>query len=130
MTYYENQIRKLGSIVYANQYQLDTVIATRNYILNHFDKALNLALLAHLHFTSRFHLLRLFKKYYGQTPGQYLIDVRIEQSKVMLKNGASVSEACYAVGFDSPASFCTLFKSRTGIAPSAFRKKSIFAKLD
>ncbi len=130
MTFYESQIKKLGSIVYANQYQLDTVIATRNYIINHFDKELNLDLLAHLRFTSRFHLLRLFKRYYGQTPGQYLIDVRIEQSKLMLKKGASVSDACYAVGFDSPASFSTLFKSRTGLAPSAFQKKSIFAKQD
>jgi AraC-like DNA-binding protein len=130
MTFYESQIKQLGSIVYANQYQLDTVIATRNYILNHFDKNLNLELLAHLRFTSKFHLLRLFKRYYGQTPGQYLIDIRIEKSKALLKSGASVSDSCYAVGFDSPASFSTLFKSRTGLTPSAFKKKSIFAKQD
>lgn len=130
MTFYESQIKQLGSKVYANQYQLDTVIATRNYILNHFDKNLNLDQLAHLRFTSKFHLLRLFKRYYGQTPGQYLIDTRVEKSKAMLKSGASVSDSCYAVGFDSPASFSTLFKSRTGLTPSAFQKKSIFAKQD
>lgn len=128
MTFYERQIKQLESKVYANQYQLHTVIATRNYILNHFDKELNLDLLAHIRFTSKFHLLRLFKRYYGQTPGQYLIDIRIEKSKAMLKNGDSVSDACFAVGFYSPSSFSTLFKSRTGLTPSEFQKKSIFAK--
>ena len=95
----------------------------RNYIEGNFDKELNLDLLSHIRFTSKFHLLRLFKKYYGQTPRQYLIDKRIEKSKTYLGMGMSVSETCYSVGFESPSSFSTLFKKKIGKTPTDFQKE-------
>src|SRR5688572_28113609 len=128
MTFYESEIKRIRSIVYSNQGQLDTVIGTRNYIDNNYDSDLNLNLLSHTRFVSKYHLLRLFSKYYGQTPKQYLTDKRIEKSKEYLKNGMNVSETCFAVGFGSPCSFSTLFKSRTGLTPTAFQKKATFAK--
>jgi AraC-like DNA-binding protein len=81
MTYYLKEITRIKSICYSNKAQIDTVIGTRHYINNNFDKELNLDLLSHIRFTSKFHLLRLFKKYYGQTPKQYLTDKWIEQAK-------------------------------------------------
>jgi AraC-like DNA-binding protein len=109
--------------VYANRAQLDTVIGIRNYIDCHYGTDLNLTILSHTRFVSKFHLLRLFKKYYGQTPGQYLIDKRVEKSKEYLKNGMTVRDTCYAVGFESPCSFSSLFKNRTGQTPTGFQKE-------
>ncbi|MCK7559073.1 AraC family transcriptional regulator [Chitinophaga sedimenti] len=128
MTYYLTQITRIKETCYANQAQLDTVISTRHYIDHHYDKELNLDLLSHVRFTSKFHLLRLFKKYYGQTPGQYLTDKRIEKAKELLDGGRSVTQTCYDIGFESPSSFCTLFKHRVGITPVAFQKRAIFTK--
>jgi AraC-like DNA-binding protein len=68
MTYYLIQASKVMIDSYPNKGQLDTVIGTRNYINNHFDKELNLDFLSKVRCTSKFHLIRLFKKYYGQTP--------------------------------------------------------------
>ncbi|MBA2562964.1 MAG: helix-turn-helix transcriptional regulator, partial [Chitinophagaceae bacterium] len=99
----------------SNQGQLDTVIGIRNYIDNNYDTDLNLDLLSHIRFVSKYHLLRLFKKYYGQTPKQYLTDKRIEKSKEY------IAGTCFAVGFESPCSFSTLFKSRTGLTPTEFQ---------
>ena len=62
MTFYESEIKRIRSIFYSNQGQLDTVIATRNYINNNYETGLNLDLLSHVRFVSKFHLLRLFKK--------------------------------------------------------------------
>jgi len=84
---------------------------------------LNLDLLSHVRFVSKYHLLRLFKKYYGQTPGQYLTDKRIERSKELLKQGMSVTDTCFAIGFESACSFSTLFKKRTGRTPTTFQKE-------
>ena len=130
MTHYQSEIIRIRDICYSNKAQIETVIGARQYINNNFDRELNLNLLSRTRFTSKFHLLRLFKKYYGQTPKQYLTDKRIEKSKELLKNGRSVSETCFAVGFESQSSFCTLFKKRVGLTPTAFQKRATFTKSD
>ena len=128
MTFYQSEINRIRSICYSNKGQIETVIGTRHYINNNFDKELNLDLLSHIRFTSKFHLLRLFKKYYGQTPKQYLIDKRIEKSKANLKKGMTVTETCFSVGFECPSSFSTLFKAKIGLPPIEFQKRATFAK--
>jgi len=125
MTFYEGEIKRIKNTVYSNQGQLDTVIGTRHHINSNFDIDLNLNLLSHFRFVSKFHLLRLFKKYYGQTPKQYLTETRIEKSKEYLKKGMSITETCFAIGFESPCSFSTLFKNRTGRTPAEFKKEQL-----
>jgi len=131
MTFYEKELNRIRSIAYSNQGQINTVIGIRNYIENNYDVNLNLDLLSHIQFVSKYHLLRLFKKYYGLTPRQYLIDKRIEKSKEHLINGMSVTETCFAVGFESLGSFSTLFKTKTGKSPTKFQKEQLSrSKLD
>jgi AraC-like DNA-binding protein len=67
-------------------------------------------------------LIRSFKKLYGKTPNQYLILVRINRAKELLRNDNSVLEVCFAVGFDSPTSFAGLFKKLVGSSPRSFKK--------
>ena len=124
MTFYEKELNRINSIVYSNQGQIDTVIRVRNYIENNYDANLNLDLLSHIQFFSKYHLLRLFKRYYGLTPRQYVMDKRIEKSKAYLKSGMTVTEICFAVGFESLGSFSTLFKSKTGKSPVDFKKSN------
>lgn len=123
MTFYQKEINRIKGICHSNDGQIQTVIGMRNYMESNFDKELNLDLFSHIRFTSKFHLLRLFKKYYGQTPRQYLIDKRITKSKSYLRMGMSVSETCYSIGFESPSSFSTLFKKKTGKTPTDFQKE-------
>lgn len=125
MNFYQSEINRIRKVCYANEGQIQTVIGTRNFIYHNFDKELNLNLLSDIQFTSKFHLLRLFKKYYGLTPKQYLIARRIEKSKDYLKNGMTVTETCFAVGFESPSSFSTLFKSKIGLSPVEFQKEQL-----
>ncbi len=125
MTLYEKEINRLNGLIYSNQEQIETVIGVRSYIDHNFDKDLNLDLLSRFRFISKYHLLRLFKKYYGLTPRQYLIDKRVEKSKEHLKNGMSVTETCFAVGFESLGSFSKLFKTKTGKSPTQFQKEQL-----
>ncbi|OJJ16976.1 hypothetical protein BKI52_30125 [marine bacterium AO1-C] len=125
MTFYEEEVKRIRQSIYSNQGQLDIIMAVRIYINNHYDNAdLNLDLLSQIHCISKYHLLRLFKKYYGLTPRQYLMDKRIEKSKECLKNRMSVTETCFAVGFQSLGSFSTLFKTKTGKSPVQFQKSN------
>lgn len=74
---------------------------------------------------SKFHFIRTFKSIYGKTPHQHLTAVRIEKAKELLEAEVSVTEACFSVGFDSLASFTGLFKRRTGLTPSEYRRAKL-----
>ena len=124
MTHYEKELNRIRSVVYSNERQINTVIGIRNYIENNYETDLSLEVLSHVQCISKYHLLRLFKKYYGQTPRQYLIDKRVEKSKEYLKSGVSVTETCFAVGFESLGSFSSLFKTKTGKSPNNFKKSN------
>lgn len=74
---------------------------------------------------SPFHFIRLFRRIYKQTPHQYLIQLRIAKAKELLRySDLSIIEVCIAVGYESPASFSTLFRKVAGISPSAYRANS------
>lgn len=72
---------------------------------------------------SKFHFIRLFKRIYGRTPHQCLIAVRIEKAMQLLCEDASVTDACFSVGFESLTSFSSLFRRVVGITPSDYLLK-------
>ena len=123
MTYYYQQINLIKTECYSNARQLETVIAARNFIDKNYAKTLNLDLLASRSFSSKFHLLRIFQKYYGQTPKQYSTAVKIAKAKTLLSSGTSVTAACYHSGFQDCCAFSRLFRSRTGVSPMAYKKE-------
>ena|SRR5690625_2756527 len=129
MTFYKKELKRLKNTIYANNHQLSIVIRTRAFINNNLEKNLDLEVLARNCFVSKFHLIRLFKKYYGQTPGRFIRTKRIEVAQVLLAKGQPVTETCYAVGFRNPSSFSTLFKKKTSLAPSEFQKKQFSQSL-
>lgn len=51
--------------------------------------------------------------------------MRVEEAKEMLDQGVTVTEACFAVGFNSLGSFTELFKRRVGLTPSAYRRQRL-----
>lgn len=120
--YYIQEAERIKSICFSNTIQIDIAVNTKRYIDANFDQKISLDVLSHIQFTSKYHLIRIFKKYHGITPRQYLINKRIEQAKKRLKSGVSVSDACYTVGFESVNSFSNLFKTKTGMSPSIYRK--------
>jgi len=122
MSHYLQELVRIKKICFSNQLQIDKAINTKRYIDANFDKAIDLDILARLQFISKYHLLRVFKKYYGITPRQYLINKRVEQAKKRLQLGKSVAETCYGVGFESISSFSNLFKAKTGMSPSVHRR--------
>lgn len=71
---------------------------------------------------SRYHFIRIFRRAFGVTPHQYLIQRRIEKAQALLTHtDLTITEICFAVGFQSLGSFSTLFHRQTGQSPSAYR---------
>jgi AraC-like DNA-binding protein len=71
--------------------------------------------------TSR--LNEIFKKYTSMTPYQYFIQIKINKAESLLEQeGISVKEAAFKMGFDDQYHFSRLFKSKTGVSPSDWKK--------
>lgn len=67
---------------------------------------------------------RLFKQYTGLSPAQYLINLRIHRAKEMLRGtNISIKEISITLHFENQEYFATLFKKKTGLSPSDFRKQ-------
>lgn len=105
---------------YPKIYFYRRIVQAKLFIDQHFSDSIDLDMIAEEAFFSKFHFIRQFKKVYGKTPYQYLTKVRIEEAVQLLKSGLSVSEVCYAVGFESLSSFSGLFKRRVGLTPSEY----------
>ncbi|WP_293302151.1 AraC family transcriptional regulator [Pedobacter sp. UBA4863] len=70
------------------------------------------------------HLLRTFKEAYGISPYQYLMQLRLNRAKHLLKTtDYPLSEVVGLVGFENTSSFIRLFKHTTQMTPSKFRKE-------
>jgi AraC family transcriptional regulator len=69
------------------------------------------------------HFLRMFSQCYGLTPHQYLMNIRLDYCKKMLRETTEpITSVCTNAGFESITSFSWLFKKRFGVSPSQFRK--------
>jgi hypothetical protein len=72
------------------------------------------------------HLRKLFKKETGKTPLQYLIDMRMNYAKQLLKSqgyNLTIKEIANMVGFSDPYYFSRTFKKVTSITPTEWSKK-------
>jgi AraC-like DNA-binding protein len=129
MTFYSKQVLQLRKKVFPNVLQAQRIIQAKQFIDTHFSGNIDLEEMASKVFLSKFHFIRLFKKYYGCTPHQHLTGVRMAHAKKQLQAGAGVADTCYAMGFDSVTSFAALFKKMNGISPSAYaQKRAIFKR--
>jgi transcriptional regulator GlxA family with amidase domain len=69
------------------------------------------------------HLSRQFRAAYGESPYAYLMTRRIERAMALLRRGdLSVTEVCFAVGFQSLGTFSTRFTELVGVPPSTYRR--------
>lgn len=105
---------------YPKVYLYRRIVQAKLFIDAHYADKIDLNNISDEAYFSKFHFIRLFKTVYGKTPHQYLKATRIEKAKQLLREGKPVSDACFAVGFDSLSSFSGLFKRTVGQSASTY----------
>ena len=123
MTFYSDEVKRLNKALYPHNDLTKKIVAAKLYIDKHFPDTIGLDEVAAKVHISKFHFIRLFKKYYGRTPNQYLQEVRIENAKKILKKGKAIDDVCLAIGFASKTSFISLFKKLTGTTPFLYQRR-------
>jgi AraC family cel operon transcriptional repressor len=74
---------------------------------------------------SQEHLTRQFKRYYHETPTEYINNLRLQEAEALLLNSSeSVADICYKVGFNNMSYFSYLFKKKNGVSPQNYRNRN------
>jgi AraC family transcriptional regulator len=94
-----------------------------DYINANLQGTLTLVELARIAKLSPHHFATAFKASVGISPHQYVIRLRIERARDMLRRRhETISEIAYAVGFSSQSHLSANFRRETGITPRKFRE--------
>ena len=72
---------------------------------------------------SRVHLHRKMKELTGQTPHDFIRNIRLKQAATLLATkNMNITEVVYACGFSNAASFSTMFKNVYGMSPREYMR--------
>lgn len=89
------------------------------------EEPLSLDEIAALVGVSRRQIERLFKRYVGQVPTKYYLDMRLRQARdLLLQTPMSIMQVAVACGFQSPPHFSKCYRMLYGYTPSAERSAS------
>jgi YesN/AraC family two-component response regulator len=96
----------------------DSLIGTNDFSIKDIAKELSMSVST---------VERWCKKIYGLTPKEYILDRKLLQAEIMLRqNAGNVKTISYRLGFNSVAYFCKLFRKRFGFTPGTIvNKKAI-----
>lgn len=99
---------------------VERVEAARALLESDYAARHTLTTLARFTGMSPFHFARVFREFAGTPPHRYLIRVRLARASERLRDGAGVTDACYASGFANLSHFIRLFRRAYGVTPSQF----------
>lgn len=92
------------------------------YMEHNYAKHLTLDYLADFSNMDKYYLAKQFKKYTGFPPNDYLISLRINQAKLLLKTTSHPAvKIAHEVGIHDTNNFTKLFKKKTGMTPIQYR---------
>jgi len=106
-----------------DQYHFD-VIAKAICFINreHFKQPSLEETAAHVHL-SKFHFQRIFKRWVGISPKEYLQFITLEKAKESLRKGQSTLETSYDLGFSGNSRLHDLFVKIAACTPGEFKKR-------
>ena len=103
--------------------KLDKIQAVARFISENFSREITLGEAARMACMEVTYFSKQFKKWTGFGFLEYLTQVRMQQAQELLRNSElSVGEIAELCGFSGSNYFGDVFRSQTGVSPTAFRK--------
>lgn len=115
----------LNDLHSSDQYKIpDSIQRAVTLIESSFNQQMDLDSLSKEVCISKFHLSKLFKRYTGFSPYEYLIKYRLNYAKNLLKNTSiPVNVISVEIGFESVSHFIKIFRQYEDITPLKFRER-------
>ncbi|MEL7148494.1 MAG: AraC family transcriptional regulator [Bacteroidota bacterium] len=102
-----------------------SVSLVKDYLHDHFSEEITIEQLCHISGLTEFSLIKSFKRYFDLPPHQYLINLRVEKAKQLLKQPVSSAHIAYQVGFYDQSHFIRHFKNIVGVTPKKFKDQKV-----
>lgn len=100
----------------------EMIAKVKQYVSDHLNEELTLTSLAEYIYLNPSYLSRLFKQSTGGNLKDYILSIRLDKAKELLKRKElKIYEVAVAVGFDYSNYFTSFFKKEIGITPQEFR---------
>lgn len=97
----------------------------RNYVAGNCHLDLDNDTLARMANYSSWHFIRAFRSAYGETPHAYLVRMRLEHARKLLRTSPlAIAEIALASGFENRCAFSRLFRQHFGTTAGALRRQA------
>jgi len=114
----QNRIKNIKAAKRSTKEELyRRLVLARDFMNDHLTEKLTVEEIAQQACLNKFHFLCNFRDVFDMTPHRYLTELKLQKALHLL-SANSVSEVCFQLGFESPASFSLLFRKRFGYPPS------------
>lgn len=101
------------------------LVAAEEYMRNNFSKGITVEDTSEYLSIDRRYLYKLFKKYSGISPKQYLSNIKIARAcDLLLNSDMSITDVAEKIGYTDSLQFSAFFKKQTGISPRKYRNTS------
>ena len=128
---YQNSLKIAGDLLmqfvydyYHGHIHPPLIREIQDYISKNYFSSITMQSLSEIFGYNGDYIRSIFKKEIGQTPLEYLTDIRMNQAKNLLQNMDfySINEISLLCGFHDPLYFSRLFKKQIGMSPKEYRK--------
>lgn len=100
-----------------------------SFISSNISEKIEVRVLARKANWSEQYLIKMFMKYLGCTPYQYVLKQKIQRAIQLIKySDTSLTNISYDLGFSSYSNFCSAFRKITNKSPNVYRNQSTFLK--
>lgn len=100
------------------------------YVVVHVDEKLTLESVAKGVFLNKSYVSHIFKKITGMSFIDYLVEVKVDRAKILLRDSnIRIYDIAASIGYSNPEYFTKNFKKKIGMSPSAYRQR-VFNEFD